>query len=161
MLLESEAACTHCAKHEEEDTKTTMTERYIIAGFSTVIWVVAILIELLWQNQLIVYTLSIAAILMAGRWIIPRGLRGAAKIHLDINFLMTFAAFAALIIGAPLEGAAAIGAHSVFMITGMGSLLISRTRLSLGWMPQSSDMAMTASASPAIFKCRNPWQSPG
>ncbi|MFX1270567.1 MAG: heavy metal translocating P-type ATPase, partial [Promethearchaeota archaeon] len=36
------------------------------------------------------------------------GLRGAAKIHLDINFLMTFAAFAALIIGAPLEGAAAM-----------------------------------------------------
>ncbi|MHA2041969.1 MAG: heavy metal translocating P-type ATPase [Candidatus Thorarchaeota archaeon] len=108
MLLESEAACTHCAKHEEEDTKTSMTEKYVLAGFSSVTWVVAILVELLWQNQMIVYILSFAAILMAGRWIIPRGLRGAAKIHLDINFLMTFAAFAALIIGAPLEGAAAM-----------------------------------------------------
>jgi Cd2+/Zn2+-exporting ATPase len=63
---------------------------------------------LFWKQQILVYGLSIAAILMAGRWIIPRGLRGAAKIHLDINFLMTFAAFAALIIGAPLEGAAAM-----------------------------------------------------
>ncbi len=110
MLLESEgeAVCTHCAKHEEEDTKTSMNEKYALAGLSSVTWVVAILVELLWQNQLIVYSLSIAAILVAGRWIIPRGLRGAAKIHLDINFLMTFAAFAALIIGAPLEGAAAM-----------------------------------------------------
>lgn len=108
MLLESEAACTHCAKHEEEDINTSMTEKYVLAGLSTVTWVVAILVELLWQNQMIVYSMSIAAILMAGRWIIPRGLRGAAKIHLDINFLMTFAAFAALIIGAPLEGAAAM-----------------------------------------------------
>jgi Cd2+/Zn2+-exporting ATPase len=109
MLLESESeACTHCTKHEEEDTKTSMTEKYAFAGLSTVAWIAAILVELLWQNQLIVYSLSIAAILIAGRWIIPRGLRGAAKIHLDINFLMTFAAFAALVIGAPLEGAAAI-----------------------------------------------------
>ncbi len=108
MLLESEAACTHCAKHEEEDSKSNMTEKYVLAGLSSVVWIAAILIELLWQNQLFVYTLSIAAILLAGRWIIPRGLRGAAKIHLDINFLMAFAAFAALIIGAPLEGAAAM-----------------------------------------------------
>ncbi|MHA2118388.1 MAG: heavy metal translocating P-type ATPase [Candidatus Thorarchaeota archaeon] len=110
MLLESEgeAVCTHCVKHEEEDTKTSMNEKYALAGISSATWVVAILVELLWQNQLIVYSLSIAAILMAGRWIIPRGLRGAAKIHLDINFLMTFAAVAALIIGAPLEGAAAM-----------------------------------------------------
>ncbi|MFX1270208.1 MAG: hypothetical protein ACFFAX_00900, partial [Promethearchaeota archaeon] len=97
MLLESEAACTHCAKHEEEDTKTSMTEKYALAVLATVTWSAAILVELLWQNQLFVYGLSIAALLMAGRWIIPRGLRGAAKIHLDINFLMTFAAFAALI----------------------------------------------------------------
>ncbi|MFW9802973.1 MAG: heavy metal translocating P-type ATPase [Candidatus Thorarchaeota archaeon] len=108
MLLESEAACTHCAKQEEEDTKTSMTERYVIAVLASITWAAAILVELLLQNQLFVYGLSIAALLMAGRWIIPRGLRGAAKIHLDINFLMTFAAFAALIIGAPLEGAAAM-----------------------------------------------------
>jgi Cd2+/Zn2+-exporting ATPase len=108
MLLESEAACTHCAKHEEEDTNSSMTEKYVLAGVSSIIWVSGILTELVWQNQLIVYILSIASILLAGRWIIPRGLRGAAKIHLDINFLMTFAAFAALIIDAPLEGAAAM-----------------------------------------------------
>ena len=108
MLLESEATCTHCAKHEEEDTNSSMTEKYVLASLSTITWVSGILIELTWQNQLIVYILSIASILLAGRWIIPRGLRGAAKIHLDINFLMTFAAFAALIIGAPLEGAAAM-----------------------------------------------------
>ncbi|MFX1260710.1 MAG: heavy metal translocating P-type ATPase [Promethearchaeota archaeon] len=108
MLLESEATCTHCAKHEEEDAKISMSERYIHAFLASITWMVAILVELFWQNQLFVYGLSIAAILLAGRWIIPRGLRGAAKIHLDINFLMTFAAFAALLIGAPLEGAAAM-----------------------------------------------------
>ncbi|MHA2141424.1 MAG: heavy metal translocating P-type ATPase [Candidatus Thorarchaeota archaeon] len=108
MLLESESACTHCTKHEEEDIKSSMTEKYVLAGLSSITWTVAIFAELLWQNQLIVYSLSIAAIFLAGRWIIPRGLKGAARIHLDINFLMTFAAFAALIIGAPLEGAAAM-----------------------------------------------------
>ncbi|MFW9968022.1 MAG: heavy metal translocating P-type ATPase [Candidatus Thorarchaeota archaeon] len=108
MLLESEAACTHCAKHEEEDTNSNMTEKYVLASLSTITWVSGLLTELFWQNHLIVYILSIVSILLAGRWIIPRGLRGAAKIHLDINFLMTFAAFGAIIIGAPLEGAAAI-----------------------------------------------------
>jgi Cd2+/Zn2+-exporting ATPase len=113
MLLESEAACTHCAKYEEEDANISMSERYVLAVLASITWMVAILFELIWRNQLFVYGLSIAAILLAGRWIIPRGLRGAAEIHLDINFLMTFAAFAALLIGAPLEGAAAMYLFSI------------------------------------------------
>ena len=66
MLLESEATCTHCAKYEEEDTMISMSERYVLAALASITWMVAILVELIWQNQLFVYGLSIAAILLAG-----------------------------------------------------------------------------------------------
>lgn len=110
MLLESESTevCTHCAKHEEEDTNSDLGVKYALAALASITWVLGILAELFIQSTLLVYGLSLASIFLAGRWIIPRGLRGAAKVHLDINFLMTFAAIAALIIGAPLEGAAAM-----------------------------------------------------
>ncbi len=108
MLVESDQSCSHCAGHEEEDRSSDIREKYAIAALSTPAWVLAILAELLLFNTLAVYILSLATVLLAGRWIIPRGIRGAANIHLDINFLMTFAAFAAFIIGAPLEGASAM-----------------------------------------------------
>ncbi|MHA2378900.1 MAG: heavy metal translocating P-type ATPase [Candidatus Thorarchaeota archaeon] len=85
-----------------------MRQKYILGAVSTTTWILGIAFEFMLFNTLAVYISSLVTMLLAGRWIIPRGLRGAAKIHLDINFLMTFAAFAALVIGAPLEGASAM-----------------------------------------------------
>lgn len=105
MSVESDQVCSHCAKNEEEDKNSSMNEKYVIGAVSTVAWTLGLVFEFLLFNTFVVYILSLVTMILAGRWIIPRGLRGAAKIHLDINFLMTFAAFAALVIGAPLEGA--------------------------------------------------------
>jgi Cd2+/Zn2+-exporting ATPase len=108
MLVESDQACPHCTGHEEEDNNSDMRQKYILGAVSTTTWILGIAFEFMLFNTLAVYISSLVTMLLAGRWIIPRGLRGAAKIHLDINFLMTFAAFAALVIGAPLEGASAM-----------------------------------------------------
>ncbi|UCH04621.1 MAG: cadmium-translocating P-type ATPase [Candidatus Thorarchaeota archaeon] len=108
MLVESEQSCSHCAGHEEEDSSSDIRQKYVIAALSTPAWTLAIVSDFILFNAPAVYILSLATMLLAGRWIIPRGIRGAANIHLDINFLMTFAAFAALVIGAPLEGASAM-----------------------------------------------------
>ncbi|MHA2432469.1 MAG: heavy metal translocating P-type ATPase [Candidatus Thorarchaeota archaeon] len=106
--MESDQACPHCTGHEEEDNNSDMRQKYILGAVSTTTWILGIAFEFMLFNTLAVYISSLVTMLLAGRWIIPRGLRGAAKIHLDINFLMTFAAFAALVIGAPLEGASAM-----------------------------------------------------
>ena len=108
MLVASEQSCSHCAGHEEEDKNSDIRQKYAIAAVSTPAWVLAIVSEFLLFSAPAVYILSLTTILLAGRWIIPRGIRGAVSIHLDINFLMTFAAFAAFVIGAPLEGASAM-----------------------------------------------------
>ena len=108
MLVASEQSCSHCAGHEEEDKNSDIRQKYAIAAVSTPAWVLAIVSEFLLFSTPAVYILSLTTILLAGRWIIPRGIRGAVSIHLDINFLMTFAAFAAFVIGAPLEGASAM-----------------------------------------------------
>ncbi len=51
---------------------------------------------------------SLAAIVAGGRYIVPRGLRAAKSLALDMNFLMTIAAVGAVIIGEYLEGASAM-----------------------------------------------------
>ncbi|MFX1266098.1 MAG: heavy metal translocating P-type ATPase, partial [Promethearchaeota archaeon] len=106
--MESDQSCSHCARHEEEDSNSDIRRKYAITALSTPTWVLAIATEFILFNTPVVYILSLVVMLLAGRWIIPRGIRGAASIHLDINFLMTFAAFAAFAIGAPLEGASAM-----------------------------------------------------
>ncbi|MFW9800280.1 MAG: heavy metal translocating P-type ATPase [Candidatus Thorarchaeota archaeon] len=108
MSVESDQVCSHCARNEEEDNNSNMNEKYVIGAVSTIAWSLGLVFEFFVFNTFAVYVLSLVTMILAGRWIIPRGLRGAAQIHLDINFLMTFAAFAALIIGAPLEGASAM-----------------------------------------------------
>jgi Cd2+/Zn2+-exporting ATPase len=111
MLLESSESsevCSHCAGHEDEDKDSNYRLKGALMGISGVSLFLAIVFEFILPNPLLVYIFSLTSMGTAGRWIIPRGFRGAAKLHLDINFLMTFAGVGALLIGAPTEGAAAI-----------------------------------------------------
>ncbi len=111
MLLESSTSsevCAHCAGHEEEDRDSNYRVKGSLIGVSGVTLFLAVIFEFILPNPALVYIFSLAAMGTSGRWIIPRGIRGASKLHLDINFLMTFAGIAAFLIGAPTEGAAAI-----------------------------------------------------
>ncbi|MFX1604105.1 MAG: hypothetical protein ACFFCK_11540, partial [Promethearchaeota archaeon] len=84
--MESDQSCSHCARHEEEDSNSDIRQKYAITALSTPTWVLAIATEFILFNTPVVYILSLVVMLLAGRWIIPRGIRGAASIHLDINF---------------------------------------------------------------------------
>ncbi|NHJ14644.1 MAG: cadmium-translocating P-type ATPase [Candidatus Thorarchaeota archaeon] len=111
MFLEtstSSEVCVHCAGHEEEDLHSSLHVKYALSAASGATLLFAIIFEFLVPFDLLSYALSILTMAIAGRWIIPRGIRGAAKLHLDINFLMTAAGIGALLIGEPTEGAAAI-----------------------------------------------------
>jgi Cd2+/Zn2+-exporting ATPase len=56
-------------------------------------------------DPLLSYVLFMAALLASGRWTIPDGFRDLLKKHLGTSFLMTVAAFGAMLIGEPAEGA--------------------------------------------------------
>ncbi|TET15527.1 MAG: cadmium-translocating P-type ATPase [Candidatus Thorarchaeota archaeon] len=106
MSQETEHYCSHCAAEDARAVDTDFRVKYTIAILSAAAFAAGFALQWMNFDTIWVYAAFITSIVSAGRWVIPRGLRGAAKIHLDINFLMTVAAFGALLIGAPEEGAA-------------------------------------------------------
>ncbi|MHA2135133.1 MAG: heavy metal translocating P-type ATPase [Candidatus Thorarchaeota archaeon] len=108
MSAELETACAYCAAEAAMEEDVSFRTKYIIGIVSLISLVAGVMMELLAFDAIIFYTLFAITLVSAGRWIIPSGLRGAAKLHLDINFLMTSAAFGAFVIGAPAEGAMAL-----------------------------------------------------
>ena len=106
MSQEAEHYCAHCAAEEARVDDTDFRLRYTLAILSAAAFAAGFGLQWMVVDTIWVNAAFIASMVLAGRWVIPRGLRGAAKIHLDINFLMTVAAFGALLIGAPEEGAA-------------------------------------------------------
>ena len=106
MSQETEHYCSHCTTEEARADDTDFHIKYTLAILSAASFAAGFALQSLNFDTIWVYAAFIVSIISAGRWVIPRGLRGAAKIHLDINFLMTVAAFGALLIGAPEEGAA-------------------------------------------------------
>ncbi|MHA1246471.1 MAG: heavy metal translocating P-type ATPase [Candidatus Thorarchaeota archaeon] len=97
--------CEYCAIEHSKGTEIDLRREYRLAVLSSITFVMAIVTEYLGLHPAVWTLMYVAVIAVAGRRIVPRGLRGAIHLHLDINFLMTFAAIAAIIIGAPAEGA--------------------------------------------------------
>ena len=93
MSQETEHYCAHCAAEEARADHTDFRVKYILAILSAASFAAGLALQWLTFDTIWVYAAFIVSIILAGRWVIPRGLRGAAKIHLDINFLMTVAAF--------------------------------------------------------------------
>ncbi len=106
--MSHESYCQVCAIHEEEMAEVSMRTKYACMTVAAISFVMGLILELSRFEYIIYLTFYIITILAAGRWTIPNGLRGVMKVHLDINFLMTFAAFGAIIIGSPFEGAMVI-----------------------------------------------------
>ncbi|MCF2137816.1 MAG: cation-translocating P-type ATPase [Candidatus Thorarchaeota archaeon] len=96
--------CTVCGIDEENENED-FTREYILTSIAVLLFGIALFLDLLLAEHLSAKIIFVAVTGIAGREIIPRGIRGAARIHLDINFLMTFAAISAIIIDAAAEGA--------------------------------------------------------
>lgn len=101
-------SCAVCALEEEHAVNISLRRRYTLGVVSAFSLALGILIEISGFNDVLMYLAYVIAALSAGRWIIPRGLRGVIKFHLDVNFLMTSASIGAFLIGAPAEGASVL-----------------------------------------------------
>lgn len=97
--------CTHCEAERAASEAVSFRTKYILAFISGVSLVLGIIMQLLIFHPIIIYGTFLVAIFSAGRWIIVNGIRSILKAHLGISFLMTVAAFGALVIGEPAEGA--------------------------------------------------------
>ncbi len=106
--MSDEEYCTVCAAHESHQSKISFRTKYIVAITAFLSIAAGTILELLGFDYFVYLTFYLITIFSAGRWVIPRGLKGAAKLHLDINFLMTVAAFGSILINAPFEGAMVI-----------------------------------------------------
>ncbi|MBD3405315.1 MAG: cadmium-translocating P-type ATPase [Candidatus Lokiarchaeota archaeon] len=100
-------ACHYCAAEQAKKEETDFILSYIMAVISGILLAFGVLSEFFLDiNEEIVLVIFVLSIMISGRNIIPKGIRGAANLHLDINFLMTSAAIGGVLIGAPAEGAA-------------------------------------------------------
>ena len=106
MSMELNGVCPHCTAEEEISNGIDFKHKNAVAVFSGLFLLIGLLLEFYQFDALWVYIPLIISTLSAGRWLIPRGVRGLLAFHLDMNFLMTTAAFGAMLIGAPAEGAA-------------------------------------------------------
>lgn len=82
--------------------------RLVLAIISGVLWGGALAAGHLLEQERLSALLAVGAIIAGGRYIVPRGIRAAMNGALDMNFLMSVAAFGALIIGEYEEAASAM-----------------------------------------------------
>jgi len=140
MEPEHNHVCEYCeaqaAQEQEVDLKGTYI-RLAVASLSLVLGLaVQIAVAGIWHYPL--FILSMAA---AGREIIPRGFKGALRLHLDINFLMTSAAIGATLIGAPAEGAAVLLLFSVAEV--LETRANSRVRQEIGTLLEMKSLTVS------------------
>ena len=95
----------------EERTEESWWERrgrLVLAAVSGVLWAGSLVVEHVVEVEWLAAALAIGAIISGGWYIVPRGVRAAMNRALDMNFLMSVAAFGALIIGEYEEAASAM-----------------------------------------------------
>ncbi|MGH7576872.1 MAG: heavy metal translocating P-type ATPase [Longimicrobiales bacterium] len=82
--------------------------RLVLAALSGLLWILSLTAEHALHVGPLAAALAMGAIAAGGRYIIPRGIRAAMSRALDMNFLMSIAAFGALLIGEYIEAASAM-----------------------------------------------------
>ncbi|CAN5877174.1 heavy metal translocating P-type ATPase [soil metagenome] len=95
-------------KTREEQSWWEHRGRTVLAIVSGVLWAGSLATEHLLEVEWLAAALAIGAITAGGRYIVPRGIRAAMNRALDMNFLMSVAAFGALFIGEYEEAASAM-----------------------------------------------------
>jgi Zn2+/Cd2+-exporting ATPase len=90
---------------EDGRDRRTRTLLVMVAG---ILWAGALVSNYTIRVEEVTALLAIGAIVVGGRYIVPRGIQAARNRALDMNFLMSVAAVGALGIGEYLEGASAM-----------------------------------------------------
>ena len=99
--------CELCSVQLPEDTESVWeNHRRLVIATSTVLFATALAVEYLTKNLLYGRAIFLVVILFSGRQIIEAAFRSIIRRRLDVNFLMTVAAFGAFAIGQADEGAA-------------------------------------------------------
>jgi Zn2+/Cd2+-exporting ATPase len=80
----------------------------ILVALAGLLWAGALLTDVLLDAEWLTASMAIGAIVTGGRYIVPRGIQAARNRALDMNFLMSVAAFGALAIGEYQEAATAM-----------------------------------------------------
>ncbi len=116
MSQVGETTCTTCAAPIVQENPKSKRYKYRMAALSGSMLTLGIVLEILGFDILIIYITFVVAMLSAGQFIIPRGVKGLVKLRLDMHFLMSSAAIGAFIIGAPAEGAAVMFLFFISML---------------------------------------------
>jgi len=116
MSQVTEHTCATCAQSAGSESHRPKRYKYRMAGLSSTMLVLGIILELIHVDILLVYAVFLVSMLSAGQFILPRGARGLAKLRLDMHFLMSAASIGAFIIGAPAEGAAVMFLFYISML---------------------------------------------
>src|SRR5437867_3422391 len=99
--------CELCSVHAPEDSELGWEKhRVLVIAASTALFGAAFGVEYLTRNVLYGHAVFLAVILFSGREIIGAAFSSVIRRRLDVNFLMTVAAFGAFAIGQADEGAA-------------------------------------------------------
>src|SRR5213594_774142 len=99
--------CKLCSAEAPEDSESIWEKhRAVVVVASTVLFGLALAIEYVTKNTLYGHAIFLGVILFSGREIIESAIRSTIRGRLDVNFLMTVAAFGAFAIGQADEGAA-------------------------------------------------------
>ncbi len=106
MSVENSHVCAHCEAERQSKENASFRTKYILATISAISLIFGLIFLLYGYPPLVYYTAYFIALISAGRWIIPNGIRSILNVHLGISFLMTVAATGAFLIGEPAEGAA-------------------------------------------------------
>jgi Zn2+/Cd2+-exporting ATPase len=94
-------------RFDPEDGRDRRT-RTILVMVAGILWAGALVSNYTVRVEEVTALLAIGAIVVGGRYIVPRGIQAARNRALDMNFLMSVAAVGALGIGEYLEGASAM-----------------------------------------------------
>ncbi|TFG34665.1 cadmium-translocating P-type ATPase [Candidatus Thorarchaeota archaeon] len=106
MLEESKRTCSSCESPSDEGKTGKTWYKHLMALSSGILLLIGILSELIAPSTFMNYPFYISSVVCSGQFIIPKGIKGVASRRLDQHFLMSSASIAAIIIGAPAEGAA-------------------------------------------------------
>jgi len=106
--------CELCSVHAPEDSESFWEKhRVLVIAASSALFGAAFAVEYLTKNVLYGHAIFLAVILFSGREIIGAAFSSVIRRRLDVNFLMTVAAFGAFAIGQADEGAAVMYLFSI------------------------------------------------
>jgi Zn2+/Cd2+-exporting ATPase len=102
MKARREGVETHPGDAGDRRTRT------LLVGLAGILWLGSLVAHNVLRLEQAAAAFAVGAIVVGGRYIVPRGLRAARNRALDMNFLMSVAAVGALAIGEYLEAASAM-----------------------------------------------------